>query len=426
MSAEEAVAAIPDHASLSVGMAVAEPPALLGAIADRVRRGELSGLRLFYMFSMPVLASTLLADDVRHKIDAHSLFLARRGREIMSEQIAAGDRSLSFIPVNFSQIPRLFEDSIDLDTFVVTVSPVDRGGYFSLGTCNDFGSVAARRARRVLVEVNRNMPRVFGQCHIHVTEVTAIVEHDAPLPEVPAAPPSPKADAIGAWVAPLVPNGATLQLGVGRIPAGVAASLTGHSELGIHSELMTPALGDLVRRGVATGERKTLHPHKHVFTNAIGDRELYDLLDDNAGFESYPVSYVNDIRVIAGHDDFISINTAIEVDLYGQVNAEFLSEHQYSGTGGQFDFVKGASLSRGGKSIIVLESTAANGTVSTIVPHVGIVTDDRMDVEHIVTEHGVANLRGRSMRERARALIAIADPRFRDGLEHEARQMALI
>jgi itaconate CoA-transferase len=423
---EDAVAAIPNDATLSVGMAAAEPPALLGAIADRVRSGELTGLRLYYMFSMPALATTLLADDICERIDVHALFLAGRGREIISRQAAGEQKTLCFVPVNFSQVPRLFEDAIDLDTFVVTVSPIDRGGYFSLGTANDFASVAARKARRLLVEVNSNMPRVFGQSQIHISEVDAIVENDVPLPEAPGPRSSPAADMIGESVASLVPNGATLQLGVGRLPAAVAESLRGHEHLGIHSELLTPPLVDLVQRGVATGERKTRHPRKHVFTNAIGNRQMYERMDDDAAFESYPVSYVNDIRVIADHDTFISVNTAIEVDLFGQVNAEFLSESEYSGSGGQFDFVKGSSLSAGGKSIIVLESTAGHGSTSTIVPKVGMVTDDRMDVEYIVTEHGVVNLRGKSTKERALGLIGVAEPRFRDQLLAEAKHMALV
>jgi itaconate CoA-transferase len=423
---EEAVAATPDEATLSVGLAAAEPPALLRAFADRVRSGDLTGLRLYYMLSMPALASTLLADEVCERIDAHAMFLAGRGRDIISGQAQREQKTLCFVPVNFSQVPRLFEESIDLDTFAVTVSPMDRGGYFSLGTANDFSSVAARQARRLLVEVNSNMPRVFGQSQIHVSEVDAIVENDCPLPEAPDGRSSEAASLIGESVASLVPNGATLQLGIGRLPAAVAESLGDHEQLGIHSEMLSPPLVELVQRGVVTGERKTRHPRKHVFTNALGDREMYERMDDDAAFESYPVSYVNDIRVIAEHDNFISINTAIEVDLYGQVNAEFLSDSEYSGSGGQFDFVKGSSLSRGGKSIIVLESTAGHGSTSTIVPKVGMVTDDRMDVEYIVTEHGVVNLRGKSTKERALGLIGVADPRFRDQLLAEAKQMALV
>jgi itaconate CoA-transferase len=425
-TAAEAVRAIPDGATLSVGMAAGEPPALLEAIAERVRSGELAGLRLYYMNSFPALATTLLADEVLEQIDVRAMFLASRGRQIVTDQVYGDHKTLNFVPVNFSQVPRLFEESIDLDTFVVTVSPIDRGGYFSLGTGNDFASVAARRARRLLVEANANMPRVFGQSQIHVSEVDAIVEHDFALPEMPTPHPSQAAQAIGESVASLVPNGATIQLGIGRLPAAIAESLTEREDLGIHSELLSPALTALVARGAVTGRCKTRHPRKHVFTIAMGNREMYELMDDNSAFESYPVSYVNDIRVIADHDNFISVNTALEVDLYGQVNAEFLGGHEYSGSGGQFDFVKAASLSRGGKSIIALESTAAHGSLSTIVPKAGMVTDDRMDVEYVVTEHGIAHLRGKSTRERALGLIDIADPASRDQLLADARQMALV
>jgi itaconate CoA-transferase len=313
-----------------------------------------------------------------------------------------------------------------LTTPADAVAGIPDGATISVGTNNDFASVAARRAKRLVVEVNPRMPRVFGQSQIHISEVDAIVEHDAPLSEVPAAEPSTEGHAIGALIAPLVPGGATIQLGIGRVPSGVAESLRDHEDLGIHSELLSPALADLIQRGVATGARKTRHPRKHVFTLALGTEDMYALMDDNSACESYPVSYVNDIRIIADHDHFISINTAIEVDLYGQVNAEFIDELEYSGSGGQFDFVKGASLSRGGASIIALQSTARNGTTSTIVPKVAMVTDDRMDVEYVVTEHGAVNLRGKSTKERALALVDIAHPSFREELLAEARRMALI
>ena len=199
-----------------------------------------------------------------------------------------------------------------------------------------------------------------------------------------------------------------------------------HRDLGIHTELLSDAMIDMIEKGVVTGEHKQLHPGKHVFTVALGSRRLYDFMDDNSSMESYPSSYVNGISTVAQLDNFISINTAIEVDLYGQVNAEFIGDHEYSGSGGQFDFVKGASLSRGGKSIIALHSTALKGTRSTIVPKVPMVTDDRMDVEHIVTENGVVNLRGLSTAERAHALISIAYPKFREELTVAARKVVLI
>jgi itaconate CoA-transferase len=190
--------------------------------------------------------------------------------------------------------------------------------------------------------------------------------------------------------------------------------------------LFSHALMQLGRSGVANGRKKTIHPRKHVFTFAIGDDEVYQFINDNPSVESYASSYVNDLHVIAPHDNLMSVNTAVEIDLYGQVNGEFINGHQYSGSGGQFDFVKGASFSRGGKSFIGLKSSAKNGTISSIVPHVHMATDTRMDVEHIVTEYGVVNLRGRSTRERALALISIAHPNFREELTKHAKSINLI
>jgi itaconate CoA-transferase len=425
-TAPAAVAAIGDGEVVSAGMAIGQPPALLAALAARLRVNDLKSIRLYYKLAMKPLAETLLAEDVIGKVDAHCFFLTGRDHALVKEQVRTGRHLLSFVPVHFSQLPRLFEGIIPLDTFLVTVAPMDRGGYFSLGTNNDFASTAARRCKRLIVEVNRNMPRVFGQSQIHVSEVAAIVENDTPLCEAGVVEPSPEGRAIGAFIAPLVPNGATIQLGIGKVPSGVAASLVGHQDLGIHTELFSPSMADLIHQGVVTGRKKSLHPNKHVFTVALGTAESYAFMNDNAAFESYPSSYVNDVRVIAQHDDFISINTAIEIDLYGQVNAEFIGGHEYSGSGGQYDFVKGASLAKGGKSILALQSTALNGTTSTIVPRVAMVTDLRMDVEYVCTEHGIVNLRGKSAKERAEALISIAHPDFREELRKAARNSTLI
>jgi itaconate CoA-transferase len=425
-SAAEAVAAIADGETLLVAMSAGQPPALLAAIADRVRANDLKGLKLYYKIAMQPLASTLLAEDVLEKLDAHTFFVGGPDRQIEKVQAQTHIKRVSFVPANFSQIPRLVGEHIPVETFVVTVSPMDSAGYFSLGTNNDFASVAARACRRLIVEVNRNMPRVFGQSQIHVSEVTALTEYDGPIPGSPAAAPSPEARAIGSFVAPLVPNGATIQLGIGKIPSGVAEALAKHEGLGIHSELFSPAFVQLIRCGAVTGRRKALHPNKHVFTVAIGDEEMYKFMDNNSSMESYASSYVNDVRVIAQNNSFVSVNTAIEVDLYGQVNAEFIGDHEYSGSGGQFDFVKGASLAPSGKSIIALQSTAGHGSISSIVPRVRMVTDDRMDVEYVATEHGIVNLRGKSTKQRAEALIGIAHPDHRQELLAAARKITLI
>jgi itaconate CoA-transferase len=425
-TAEKAVSTIADGETVSAGMAIGQPPALLAAIAARLRANDLKRIRLYYKIAMEPLAKSLLAEDVIEKIDAHSFFMGGPDHELVKRQVKTGRKLVSFVPVHFSQIPRLFEEIIPLDTFVITVSPMDQAGFFSLGTNNDFASVAARRAKRLLLEVNRNMPRVFGQSQVHASEASAVIENHVPLIEAGASEPSAEGRDIGGLVAPMVPNGATIQLGIGKIPSGVALALEKHADLGIHTELFSPAMADLIAKGVVNGSRKSLHPRKHVFTVAFGTTDSYAFMNDNPAFESYASSYVNDIRVIAQHDNFISINTAIEIDLYGQVNAEFIGDHEYSGSGGQFDFVKGSSLSRGGKSIIAIQSTAKKGTVSSIVPKVAMVTDVRMDVEWVVTEHGAVNLRGKSTKERAEALIGIAHPDFRSELTAAARKVTLI
>ncbi len=423
---ERAVASIADGSTLLVGLAIAQPPALLEAIAARMSAGDLRAIRLFYKIAMDPLAKTLLTDELLPRVDAHTFFAGGRDHEIIRKQIASGRKLVNFVPCHFSQLPRVVTEVVKPDTFICTVSPMDRSGHFSLGTNNDYASTAARCAGRFVVEVNRYMPRVFGQSQIHLDEVDSIVENHVPLLETDAAPESPAARTIGSLVAPMVPSGATIQLGIGKVPSAVALALAQHEDLGLHTELFSPAMVPLIRSGVVNGSRKTLHRYKHVFTVALGDAETYAFMDDNPSMESYASSYVNDVRVIAQNDSLISINTAIEVDLYGQVNAEFVGDHQYSGSGGHFDFVKGASLSRGGKSILALHSTAMDGAASCIVPRVPMVTDDRMDVEWVVTEHGAVNLRGRSTRGRALALIEIADPKFRDGLRDAAKKITLI
>jgi itaconate CoA-transferase len=370
---------------------------------------------------MDPVAKTLLSEGVIEKIDAHSFFIAGPDHAIIKKQAKEGRKLLNFVPVNFSQLPRLIEQIIGVDTFVITVSPMDKGGYFSLGTNNDYASTAARCCKRLIVEVNRHMPRVFGQSQIHVDDVEAIVENDTPLIEAGSAVPSKEELAIGSFVASLVPNGGTIQLGIGKVPSGIVLALEKHEDL-----LFSSGMADLIGKGVVNGKLKTLHPNKHVFTAAFGTTDSYEFMNDNSAFESYASSYVNDLRVISQHDNFISINTAIEIDLYGQVNAEFIGSHEYSGSGGQFDFVKGASLSKGGKSIIAIQSTAKNGRISSIVPRAAMVTDDRMDVEFVATEYGIVNLRGKSTKARAEALIGIAHPNFRDELTSAARKVTLI
>jgi itaconate CoA-transferase len=426
-TADAAVADIPSGAKIGFGIAVGQPPALLAALARRLRAGELSDLSVYYKLAMKHAAETVLADDVLHAVHLHPLFLSEVDRRIIKKQMETHHKVLNYVPAYFYQMPRLFREFISLDAFVITVSPMDRAGYFSLGTNNDYASTVIRCCPKVIVEVNRNMPRVFGESLVHVTEVSRIVEHDEALLESATRPASPADDIIGKMVAEMVPDGATIQFGIGGIPNAVCHYLAGHKDLGIHTELLSPGMGDLIASGVANGRRKTLHPYKHVFTLAMGDRRLYDLMDDNPAMESYPASHVNHPAVIAQNENMISVNSALEIDLYGQVSAESIGWHEFSGTGGALDFMRGAFDAPGGKSVLALYATAEKGTVSRIVPRLtSLVTDPRMDTEYVVTEYGVANLKGRSTRERALALINIAHPSFRDDLIKEAGKVTLI
>jgi itaconate CoA-transferase len=419
---EQAVAPIKDSATIVHGMASGEPPALLAAIARRVRQGDLKDLHIFSFLAMANAAATILSPDLAGLIHHHCWFVAGAERD----QVKTGQHL--FVPNQFHQLPRLIREFMDVDVTVTTVSPMDRAGFFSFGTVNDFITTAARHCRRLIVEVNRHMPRVFGDSLLHVSEVDAIVEHDAPLAELIPAAPKPEAETIGRHIAAMVPDGATIQLGLGGIPNAVCLYLEGHKDLGIHTELMCPGMVHLIKQGVITGRRKNRHPRKHVFTNALGDRELYEFIHDNPSMESYPVSYTNDPAVIAANDNMISINSTLEVDLLGQCNSEYLGGFEFSGTGGQLDYVRGAFNSKGGKSIIAFYSTTHHGEVSRVVPRFAagtVTTTPRMDTHWLVTEYGAVNLMGKSTCERANEIVKLAHPKFRDSLMAEARKMCL-
>jgi len=420
---EQAVAPIKDAATIVHGMASGEPPALLAAIADRVRQGDLKDLKIFSFLAMANAAATILSPDLAGLIHHHCWFVTGVERD----QVRTG-RHL-FVPNQFHQLPRLIRDFMEVDVTVTTVSPMDRAGFFSFGTINDYITTAARHCRRLIVEVNRHLPRVFGDCLLHACEGDAIVDYDAPLPELIPAAPKPEAETIGKHIAAMVPDGATIQLGLGGIPNAVCRYLEGHKDLGIHTELLCPGMVHLIKKGVITGHRKNRHPRKHVFTNALGDRELYEFIHDNPSMESYPVSYTNDPAVIAANDNMISINSTLEVDLLGQCNSEYLGGFEFSGTGGQLDYVRGAFNSKGGKSIIAFYSTTHGGEVSRVVPRFAagtVTTTPRMDTHWLVTEYGAVDLMGKSTCERANEIVKLAHPKFRDSLMAEARKMCLV
>jgi len=419
----KAVASIRNGSQIVHGMASGEPPALLGAIAERLRAGDLKGIEVYSLLPWKHAADTYLAPDLSDCVTSYSWFVSAADRNLVRVGLNY------FVPNLFHQVPRFIEEFMDVDVAVTTVSPMDRSGFFTFGTVNDYISTAARCCRTLIVEVNPRMPRVFGDSLLHVSEVDAIVENEAPLLEAGLAPPKPEAEAIGRLVAAEVPDGATLQVGIGGIPNTVCEQLGDRKDLGIHSELFCPGLMTLVKKGAATGRRKTFHPRKHLFTNALGDTALYEFLHDNPSCESYPVSYLNDPGNIARQDNFISINSTIEVDLLGQCNSETIDGAQFSGTGGQLDFVRGAFGSKGGKSIIAFYSTARDGTISRIVPRLepgSAITVPRMDTHYLATEYGIVNLKGKSTRDRALAIISLAHPGFRENLLRKAEDMFLL
>ncbi|WP_449247013.1 acetyl-CoA hydrolase/transferase family protein [Desulfarculus baarsii] len=423
VSAQQAAARVQDGWTLIHGLTMAEPPAILGAIAQRLREGALQRLRVYSLLPLAVAGGTILDPLLCDRVEALTWF------------VGGGDRGLVdvglnyFVPNHFHQVPRLIEEFTDVDVFVTTVSPMDKAGYFSFGTSNDYSTTAARRARLTILEVNRHMPRVFGQSQMHVSEVGLLVENHQPIAPMPHSPNKPEDAVIGQKVAELIPHEATLQLGVGALPNAVADYLGDHKDLGIHTEVLGPGMIKLIKAGVVSGAKKTLHPRKHVFTVAQGDDEMLAFMDDNPAMESYPVSYVNRPAVIARNRRMISVNTVIEVDLTGQCNAESLAGHQFSGAGGQLDFVRGAFDAPEGKSILAFRATAKGGAVSKIVGRLECgspVTTPRTDVHWLVTEFGAVNLKGMATSRRALAIIDLAHPDFRDDLRRQAEDLRLI
>jgi itaconate CoA-transferase len=425
---EKAVAGIPSGSRVSTGMAVAQPPGLLKALADRAAAGAVEDLRLYYFETTRIAGDTVLRYELNDRIRPYSMFVAAADRVLIKRGMEDGGRKVvAFVPNNFHEAPRLLIEEIGIDTFLHTVSPMDRHGYFSFGTGNDYSTKVARSAKRLIVEVNKNMPRVHGDgAELHVSEVDAIVENHVPLLELPSRDPGPEDEAISRTITGLVPDGACLQMGVGALPNLVCASLVDRNDLGIHTEALNMGLVDLVRAGVVTNGRKTIDRGKSVFTFAMGQKAMYDYLDDNPSVASRPVDYVNDPRIIAQNDNVISINATIEIDLTGACNSEHMLGHQYSASGGQLDFVRGAYGSKGGKSIIATRSTVAGGKISRIVPRLeGPVTTPRIDTHYVVTEFGSAKLKGLSSTERAHALIGLAHPKFRDELTAAAKKLNL-
>ena len=406
--------------NLCSDIGISIPFAIYDAIGQRVRSGEISNLTMQNF--LDIGAMPCFDNELVDKIRGISWFSGVEGRK------AINTGNADVMPNYFRDAPSLFREFIDIDAYCAVVSPMDKHGYFS--TCNAAtGFAQSRKAKRIFVEVNKNMPRSAYTSFIHISQVTALCENHIPL--ITSAP--PQGDEIGTlignYIIEEIPDGSTIQLGIGSIPDTVGQLLKVKRNLGIHTELFTDSMMELLECGAADNSLKPIHEGRSVATFVFGTKKLYDFIDDNPGIEMHPVNYVNDPAVIAKHPNMMSINSAVEVDFMGQVCAESVGSRHISGTGGQVDFVRGAVESIGGKSFIAFASTAAGGEISRISPVLksgAIVTTSKNDVDIIVTEYGIAKLRGKSVYQRAKALIAIAHPKFRDELAFQARKLNII
>ena len=421
VDAEAAVKAIRsgDHVWIHAGCN--NPEELVRAMVGRA--GELRGVEVTHLltFGYADYVEPRYAGSFRHR----SLFTGANVRE------AVNDGRADFVPVFLSEIPRLMANGeLPVDVALIQLSPPDEHGFCSYGVGVECTKAAAERARSVIALVNRRMPRSLGDSFIHVSRLSHVVEVDRAVLELPQAKTVGEvARAIGAHVAELIEDGATLQMGIGEIPDAVLLFLKEKRNLGIHTEMFSDGVVDLFESGVVNGEAKTLHRSKIVASFVLGTRRCFEFLDNNPFVEFHPSDYVNDPFVIAQNEKMVAINSAIAVDLTGQVCADSIGRQIYSGFGGQVDFIRGASRSKGGRPVIALSSTAKDGRVSRIVdtlePGAGVVTT-RADVHYVVTEHGIARLHGRSLRERAQELIGVAHPDFREELRAAARRRCLL
>jgi acyl-CoA hydrolase len=415
VSPEEAVVCVGGGARVLVGSGAAVPVGLLQALCDRARSlRDVEVCQLLTLGAAPYLEPSL-EGHVRH----NAFFIGANARAAVQQGRA------DFTPVFLSEIPALLRDLLPVDVALVQVSPPDRHGYCSLGVSVDIVRAAVDSARVVVAEVNPRMPRTHGDAFLPFERIAHAVAVEHAIPELAPEPMGDVERAIGHHVASLVRDGDTLQTGIGAIPNAVLAALGSHRDLGFHTEMFSDGVVDLVSRGVVTNARKSIHRGKLVTSFVMGTPRLYDFVDDNPMIEMHPSDYVNDPFVIAKHRGMVAVNSALAVDLTGQVCADSIGSKFYSGVGGQVDFIRGAARAPEGRAIVALPSTAKSGTVSRITVELAAgsgVTTTRNDVQFVVTEYGVAALHGKSVRQRARDLAAIAHPRFRDELLAGARE----
>ncbi len=419
-SATDAMRHVRNGDSIIVPTGVGEPPTLLTALSEQrrnfqdVKVSQILAVRKYGYFDPET------AHHVRHV----ALFLGPASR--------AGAQAgwVDFIPNYFSEIPQQIErGQIPADVVFSMASPMDAHGYFSLSLGADYTMAALAKARAVVLEVNPNVPFAYGNCLVHISQVTALVESDEPVFEVGLPSIGPVQEAIGKQVADLIDDGSTLQIGYGGIPDAVVMQLTHKHDLGIHTEMIGDGILTLLESGAVTNRRKNYLPGKMVATFALGSAKLYRFMERNPALEMHPADFTNDPMLAGQNDNLVAINATLQIDLLGQCGSESLGSVPFSGTGGQADFVRAANRSRGGKAFIVLPSTAKNDSISRIVPVLSPgthVSTSKNDINYVVTEYGVAQLRGKSASQRARELIGIAHPAFRAELTAQAKQMNLL
>jgi len=416
-SPSDAVKHVRDGDFIIVSTGVGEPPALLTALSEQrhqfndVKVAQILALRKYAYFDPTT------AHHVRHV----ALFYGPASR-------AGGQAGwVDFLPNYFGEIPGLIERGLmPSDVVFAMASPMDANGFFALSLGTDYTMAAVAKARAIILEVNPNVPATHGNCHVHISQVTALVESNDAIFEVGLPTIGPVQAAIGKYVADMIDDGATLQIGYGAIPDAVVMQLSDKKDLGIHTEMVGDGILTMVESGAVTNRRKNFMPGKMVATFALGSKKLYQFMHQNPMLEMHPVNFTNDPVIAGKNDNLMTINASLQIDLLGQCGSESIGHLPYSGTGGQSDFVRAANLSKGGKSFIVLPSTAKDDTISRIVPMLNSgthVSTSKNDVNYVVTEYGVAQLRGKSAKQRAQELIAIAHPNFRDELRAAANRM---
>ena len=420
MRPADAIRVVKNGDTIVVPTAVGEPPALLTALSEA--RRDFRDVQISQILAVRKFG--YLDPETQENVRHTAYFFSGATRQ------GGAEGWIDYIPSYFSEMPALIDRGLmPADVVFSLASPMEEHGFFSLSLAADYTMAAIGRARAIVLEVNPHVPFANGNCHIHVSQISALTESDDPILEVGLPKIGPVQEAIGKYVAEMIPNGATLQIGYGGIPDAVVMQLTDKHDLGIHTEMVGDGIMSLVEAGVVTNRKKNYHPGKMLATFALGSKKLYQFMHRNPALEMHPVDFTNDPFLAGQNDNLHAINATMQIDFMGQCGSESLGFRPYSGTGGQSDFVRAANRSNGGKAFIVLPSTAKDDTISRIVPTLNAgthVSTSKNDINYVVTEYGVAQLRGKTAKQRCEALIGIAHPNFRSELRESAKKMKLL